>query len=163
MFPLWEFAELLPVRNLSMAEVRVYFPLAPFAFVERLCVSEGTWGRQLCSATETWSYQSQSGWADATRGGSSGQNSISNKPLPPLVGPALRSSTCDVRLVKLCLRCGRGLRSVPSEPALVSHIKPVADAYWVPGVVGGLDKVSAGSSCCTSSFSLFVLVFIRFP
>lgn len=33
-----------------------------------------------------------------------------------------------------------------SGPAQVSYIKPVADIYGVPVVVGGLDKVSAGSS-----------------
>ena len=34
-----------------------------------------------------------------------------------------------------------------SEPAQVSYIKLVADIYGVPGPVGGLDKVSPGSSC----------------
>lgn len=36
---------------------------------------------------------------------------------------------------------------MPSEPAQVSPIKPVAHIYGVPVVVGGLDNVSAGSSC----------------
>lgn len=49
----WEFAELLPMRNISTAKVKVHFSLVPFAFVEKLCISGGKLGRQLCCTTET--------------------------------------------------------------------------------------------------------------
>lgn len=34
-----------------------------------------------------------------------------------------------------------------NEPAQLSNIKLVADIYEVPVLVGGLDRVSPGSSC----------------
>lgn len=54
-------------------------------------------------------------------------------------------------------------RFMRSEPAQVSYIKPVADIYGVPVVVGGLDKVSSVAHVREVTFASLFRLLLDFP
>lgn len=106
----WEFAEFLSMRNIS--SIKVYFSLAPFAFVENRFLCGVDWEGSSALVLKLLKHFHINHWlagADATCWRSSGQGNITNKPFPILTGPLLHSLICCVRLVKLCFQCGHGL------------------------------------------------------
>lgn len=147
----WESAELLSMKNICTTKVEVRVSLAPFNSVEKLLLYGGTRGghpvpllKLLLKRRHVNHWLAE---ADATCQGRSGQCSVSNRPFPSLMGPVCTAWFGASGLLNYVFSEATALCFMPSEPAQVSHIKLVADIYWVPVVVVGLDNVSGGHSC----------------